>query len=155
MKSLYIFDLDGTLSKIDHRLPILSDESLDENERWRRFFAACIDDEPNDPVCRLYRMIRKAARNEIWIWTGRSSEVRVQTHIWLHRNHLYGHSNTALKMREEGDKTKDADLKQKWLYGLNEEDRGRIVCCFEDRSVSVEMWRRNGILCLQVADGNF
>ena len=47
---LYIFDLDGTLALIDHRRHFLDDQA--DPKRWQKFFAACVDDQPNEPVRR-------------------------------------------------------------------------------------------------------
>jgi len=60
-----------------------------------------------------------------------------------------------LTMREEGDFTPDDELKEKWLHGMLQEDRLRLVAVFDDRDRVVQMWRRNGYACFQVADGEF
>ena len=54
---LYIFDLDGTIALIDHRRPLLESKSSD---RWQKFFAACVDDEPNKPVIDTLLGLRRA-----------------------------------------------------------------------------------------------
>ena len=38
---------------------------------------------------------------------------------------------------------------------LTNSERDRLVCIFDDRNKVVEMWRRLGITCLQVDDGDF
>jgi phosphoserine phosphatase len=74
MKPLYIFDLDGTLALIEHRRHLVEGERKD----WPAFFAACVDDAPNPPVIRTLQALRTAGA-EIWIWSGRSDEVKAQT----------------------------------------------------------------------------
>lgn len=58
-------------------------------------------------------------------------------------------------MRPAGDTTPDHELKQSWLLSLPNEDRERLMCAFDDRQRVVDMWRRNGVLCCQVAPGDF
>ncbi len=154
VRPLYIFDLCGTLSLIDHRLPILSDESLDMNTRWRKFFAECVHDRVNRPMYELLRALYNSNTGEIWIWSGRSKEVWIETCRWLFDNG-FDLFYSALKMREEHDHTPDNELKEKWLNEMAPEDRARLVCVFEDRKSCVQMYRRNGITCLQCADGDF
>ena len=51
----------------------------------------------------------------------------------------------------------DDKLKQRWLDDLFPIDSKRldIVCVFDDRDKVVDMWRKNGLTCMQVAPGNF
>ena len=51
----------------------------------------------------------------------------------------------------------DDKLKQHWLDDLFPKDSKRldIVCVFDDRDKVVDMWRKNGLTCMQVAPGNF
>jgi hypothetical protein len=55
-------------------------------------------------------------------------------------------------MRPAGDFTKDEILKESWI---KEYDLSEILCVFDDRSCVVEMWRRQGLTCFQVAPGEF
>jgi hypothetical protein len=54
-------------------------------------------------------------------------------------------------MRGIGDHQPDTQLKQNWLK--TQANLPDLV--FEDRASVVEMWRSNGIVCCQVAPGNF
>ena len=110
MKPLYIFDLDGTLALIEHRLHFIQRPSLkcydcgganrkncvqcadldaDFKADWRGFFAACKDDQPNLPVIRTLQALRKSGA-EVWIWSGRSDECKTQTVEWLQRHGCFG-----------------------------------------------------------------
>jgi hypothetical protein len=170
-RPLYIFDLDGTLALIDHRRPILDDKT--DPDRWRKFYAACVADKPNQPVIRTLIMLRDGVREveydevrndgrvgvavtyvsaEIWIWSGRGSEVELETHRWLDE---YVGDFARIRMRPAGDYTSDVELKQRWLDEMAPEDRERLVAVFDDRNSVVEMWRANGIACFQVAPGDF
>jgi hypothetical protein len=46
----------------------------------------------------------------------------------------------------------DEILKENWLFDIGKKN---IMCVFDDRDKVVNMWRRNGLTCLQVADGDF
>jgi len=59
-----------------------------------------------------------------------------------------------LRMRKNGDYTPDDVLKKAWLDELFP-DKGYILCVFDDRDKVVNMWRREGLTCFQVAPGNF
>lgn len=153
MRDLYIFDLDGTLALIDHRRHILDEK--DDPNRWRRFYAACGKDEPNAPVIRVMESLRRFA--DVWIFSGRSSEVRDATVAWLrqHTTFRFAELDHALVMRNEGDYMADDVLKKQWLDGMLVDDRRRLVAAFDDRDRVVQMWRDNGVTCFQVAPGEF
>ena len=160
MKPLYIFDLDGTLALIDHRRHIIEDTSRDSS-KWRRFYAACDKDLPNEPVLRVMESLRRFA--DVWIFSGRSDEVRAKTVDWLvkHTSFVSSDFDSAfgdrdiLTMRQEGDYTPDDTLKRQWFDNMLVEDRTRLVAVFDDRSRVVQMWRKAGVPCFQVADGQF
>jgi hypothetical protein len=154
MKPLYIFDLDGTLADISHRRHIVEDPSKDDS-KWRRFYDACDKDLPNEAVIRVMESLRRFA--DVWIFSGRSNEVRQKTILWLceHTTFLSFELDTALVMRAAGDYTPDDDLKQQWLNSMLIDDRKRLVAVFDDRKRVVDMWRRNRVPCFQVAEGAF
>ena len=149
MKPLYIFDLDGTLALTEHRQHILNSDSRD---KWKRFFAACVDDKPNTAVIRTMQILAESGA-DIWIWSGRSDEVLKETTEWLEKNCFGG--VFSLSMRVEGDFTPDEILKKSWLDDTSEEDRKRLVAVFDDRDKVVAMWRSAGVPCFQVAPGSF
>ena len=153
-KPLYIFDLDGTLALIEHRRHIIEDPSRD-NSKWRRFYAACDKDLPNTPV--LHIMERLRLFGDVWIFSGRSDEVRDKTVDWLtkHTSFLSHDLDVVLTMRREGDYTADDVLKRQWLDQMLVDDRRRLVAAFDDRDRVVKMWRDAGVTCFQVAPGEF
>lgn len=148
-----IFDLDGTLALIDKRRAIstLPNGKMD----WDTFFdPKNIDlDQPNDAVITMAKML-KAAGNRIVILSGRSKATKDATKAWLKK---FDVPFDILKMRPTSKDFKfmpDDQLKQMWLDKLftNKDD---IVCVFDDRQKVVDMWRQNGLTCMQVAPGNF
>ena len=154
MRPLYIFDLDGTLALIEHRKHYLADER--DPQRWRKFYAACDRDQPNVPVIATMNRLRDAGA-DIWIFSGRSDEVRDKTVAWLARHAGFRSHDFAasLTMRAEGDYTPDDVLKRKWFDDMLSDDRQRLVAAFDDRDRVVTMWRSLGVACFQVADGEF
>lgn len=180
MTPLYIFDLDGTLALIEHRrrlvqhrncVPCAGTGRILATEQpssdcpwcdgkgkfapdWRRFYAACVDDEPNWPVISTMNALLKSGA-DVQIWSGRSSEVMNQTLAWLQRFFEADAEELGLCMRREGDFTPDDELKRSWLEALNEYDRRRLVAVFDDRQKVVDMWRSHGVACFQVAPGDF
>ena len=50
--------------------------------------------------------------------------------------------------------TPDDKLKNDWL-NTKFPDKDDVLCVFDDRDKVVDMWRRNGISCFQVAPGTF
>ena len=158
---LYIFDLDGTLALIDHRRHLVEGDRKD----WRAFFAACVDDEPNMPVIRTLQALRRAGA-ECWIWSGRSDEVHAQTVEWLCKHGCFGKSVGTLpwwpfaaperfRMRASGDFRSDVELKREWLSKIEPPEFKRLTAVFDDRDAVVQMWRKAGIPCFQVAPGDF
>tara|TARA_B100000073_G_scaffold136724_1_gene112236 strand:- start:81 stop:578 length:498 start_codon:yes stop_codon:yes gene_type:complete len=162
--SWVIFDLDGTLALIDERRKI----STKDNGKidWDTFFnPKNIDlDTPNHPVIKMAQVLHNTG-HKIAILSGRSKITKKVTMDWLKK---YDVPYNILKMRphdtagsvQPTHKTfrfmPDDDLKQYWLDDLFPgEIRDRIVAVFDDRQKVVDMWRKNGLTCMQVAPGNF
>lgn len=154
MNPLYICDLDGTLALIEHRRHFV--ERPRGEQDWAGFYAACSDDEPNRPVIDTMDRLRYGGA-DIWIFSGRSDEVRKQTVQWLADKTAFmsREIDGRLTMRQAGDYTPDDVLKKQWLDGMLFEDRSRLVGVFEDRARMVKMWRDAGVTCFQVAPGEF
>lgn len=154
-RPLYIFDLDGTIADIEHRRHIIEEPGKND-DKWRRFYAECVNDKPNEAVISVLNSLYDNMY-DIWIFSGRSDEVREQTIRWLctHTTLARIELETDLMMRQAGDYTPDDILKEQWLNNMLDVDRKRLVAVFDDRKRVVDMWRRNGIPCFQVAEGNF
>ena len=159
MQPLYIFDLDGTLADVSHRLHFINGERKDYNA----FFKASINDTPIEATVSLLHRLR-ASGARIMIWTGRSDIVKDDTLAWLDqyvcRTDTFSNTDLAymqsiLTMRKDSDHRHDHVIKQEWLQALPANVRASINGVFEDRSSVVDMWRRNGIVCYQVAPGDF
>jgi hypothetical protein len=123
---------------------------------WKGFYEACHMDQPNMPVIRTF-MSFYTLGCDMRIWSGREDSVREKTSLWLQRHlQIPGWMiENMLKMRPAGDYTPDDQLKQKWLNLLPPRERARLIASFEDRKKVVDMWRKNGVTCFQVAEGDF
>ena len=71
-----LFDLDGTLADINHRLHFVQNG----NKNWDAFYAACPSDGPKHDIIELARMCQDAG-HQIIISSGRSENVRQQRKI--------------------------------------------------------------------------
>lgn len=138
-----IFDLDGTLADIRHRVHFVRDGARD----YDAFFAACVDDVLYEHVAKTFIAHFKAG-HVVEIWSARSDKVRVETERWLSQNGI--HPQFLTHMRADGDMTEDAALKRSWLHELHPDDWPSIV--YDDRQRVVDMWRAEGIPCFQVTE---
>jgi hypothetical protein len=57
-----------------------------------------------------------------------------------------------LILRKDRDRRSDTVVKREMLAGI---DKSKILFVVEDRSRVVEMWRSEGLVCLQCAPGEF
>jgi len=147
-----IFDLDGTLALIDDRRVVSTKPNGKIN--WDIFFdPKNIDlDKPNLPVIKMAQLLKQQGFR-IVILSGRLKTTKDATTQWLQK---FDVPFDVIKMRPDSNQFKfmpDDDLKQGWLDSLfpNKD----IFAVFDDRAKVVDMWRKNGLTCFQVADGNF
>ena len=144
--SIVIFDLDGTLADLTHRLHHIQKKPKD----WPSFFAECEKDKSIEPVARLLRSL--CSMHQIYVFSGRSEDVRDQTEGWLADHSL---QPDKLIMRKSGDFRADDVVKKEFLDALSAEERENIWFVVDDRKRVVDMWRANGLTVLQCAEGEF
>lgn len=142
-----IFDIDGTLADIQHRRSFLDGDRPD----WARFNAAMGDDTPNLPIVNLYRTLWASGAYDLQIVTGRNEAFRKVTETWLTWNEI--EFNRVL-MRADKDNRPDNIIKGEILEQLRAEGRD-IAFAVDDRQQVVDMWRANGVTCLQCDVGDF
>mgnify|MGYP003660206015 FL=1 len=148
-----IFDLDGTLALIDDRRVVSTKPNGKIN--WDIFFdPKNIDlDKPNLPVIKMAQLLKQQGFR-IVILSGRLKTTKDATVQWLKK---FDVPFDVIKMRPDTKDFKfmpDDVLKQDWLDQLFP-DKSDVLCIFDDRNKVVDMWRRNGLTCFQVAEGNF
>lgn len=140
-----VFDLDGTLADITHRLHHIKDG----NRNWDTFHRDCVHDAVIPEMKKVFQSLRGAGCR-IEVWSGRSDMVMFETQKWLFDHNLFPN---LIRMRKHGDYTPDDELKESWLLSLDPAERPSLV--FDDRQRIVDMWRRYNIRCCQVALGDF
>ena len=141
-----VFDLDGTLCDISHRLYLIKrDKPL-----WEAFNEACSSDLPRRREIELLKTLYKAGY-KIALFTGRSASFKPETEDWLF---YHGIKYDTLQMRAVGDRRSDSAVKKEYLEsaGIKPE---QVLFVVEDRDRVVQMWRDLGILCLQNVNGAY
>lgn len=142
-----VFDLDGTLADIEHRVHHIRDGRSD----YRTFFKLCPADIPIWPVIQTLTSHHKMGHT-VEIWSGRSDEVRSETDQWLFKHGI--NADLLTHMRKAGDTRPDVVVKREWLDAARDLNQTPDII-YDDRDVVVAMWREEGIRCFQVAPGPF
>jgi phosphoglycolate phosphatase-like HAD superfamily hydrolase len=142
-----IFDIDGTLMNIEHRRHLVGGP----NPMWDKFRALTCADTPYKDICAIFTALEDAAHT-IFITTGREESERDITEMQLHAAGLHGY--VRMYMRPAGDNTRDPELKQGFLSLMRKQGYDPKIV-FDDRQSVVDMWRENGLTCLQVRPGDF
>lgn len=150
-----IVDIDGTLADIDHRLHLLPVKQEDGSygpagPHWKDFYAGMPDDTPHPEIIALSNAMH-ASDYDIVLCTGRSDDTREVTETWLNQHGVRYHR---LYMRRCGDHRPDDIIKEEMLDRLLA-NGFRPLFAVEDRARVVAMWRRRGLRCLQVCEGDF
>jgi hypothetical protein len=146
-----IIDLDGTLCNVEHRRHHISG---DGKKDWKSFFAELCNDAVNPAISYIYDKIvddPSDATNIIFL-SGRPSEYRKQTEQWLEDHGFNGYF--ALFMRPFNNKDDDSVIKEQ-LYRKYVEPYFHVRIVLDDRNRVIDMWRRIGLHCFQVAPGDF
>lgn len=147
-----IFDLDGTLFNIDHRLHHV-DKSGGKKANWRAFFAGIKDDTLNPWCKKLLKLANLDADLGIVLASGRGEEYREATEVSLRNNGL-GLDYDHLFMREEKDSRPDTVIKEN-ILDFEILTRYKPIFFVDDRPSVCRMWRRRGFDCLQIQDKEF
>lgn len=155
MQPCYIFDLDGTLADLSHRIHHIQKKPKD----WKAFFDATAGDAPIKHIIDLAKMLKQRVTDSVQphlvprvvFMSGRPESTRLATEDWLAAQQLGG---IRLYMRTTGDFRDDSIVKSELLQQLRA-DRYEPIMAFDDRDRVVKMWRENGIPCAQVAPGDF
>lgn len=134
-----IFDIDGTLADLSHRLHFVTGGKKD----WPGFFAQMHLDQPHEAVIELSQCCR--SKWYLVLVSGRPESHREVTETWLRSHNV---SFDALYMRKTGDFRADVVIKRELLAQLRADSyHPRLV--IDDRPQVVKMWREEGLVCLQ------
>lgn len=143
MKQIVIVDIDGTLANVDHRLRFVQQEKKD----WKTFFDQMVNDEVNE-WCKTFIKLHRGMGFDVYLFTGRPETHREQTEWWLKKHDI---KYDSLEMRRKGDFRPDTVVKSEMLHEVFDtpEARERILYIVDDRQSVVDMWREQGLTCLQ------
>ena len=134
---LVLVDIDGTLALRSGRHPF----------EWERVHT----DQPNLPVVNCVRALSNQGFEIVFV-TGREELLRDSTTKWL-QQHVGVRGR--LLMRVTGDHRPDVVVKSEFIKqgAINSND---VLLVLDDRDSVVKMWRAQfGLVCFQVAEGNF
>ena len=144
---LVVFDIDGTLANIEHRL----DYVRSKPKNWKAFDAGIPNDKVNEPVAKVfYAMV--AEGNTIVLASGRNERTREATEKWLYENSLFGF-DIKLYMRKADDFRNDSIVKREMLDEIIADYGKKPDMVFDDRPRVVNMWRDAGIFVFDVYQG--
>lgn len=156
-----IVDIDGTLADCAHRLHFIKDKP----KNWPAFFDACGEDTPIKTVLAMVHSLRVGqpyamSDNRLIFCSGRPERTRAMTVRWLLENNLLaktpgeeGHG-WPLYMRADNDFREDSIIKRELLAKIRA-DGFDPVLAVDDRARVCKMWREEGLVCAQVAEGEF
>lgn len=137
----WLVDIDGTLAHMSGRKPYM----------WDRVG----EDTPAEAVIQVVKALAAFAEFveplRIVVMSGRDEVCRPQTESWLNTHVPVWHE---LHMRAHKDNRKDSIVKAE-LFDRHVRDRFWVQGVLDDRNQVVEMWRAMGLVCLQVAPGDF
>jgi len=150
MKKVVIFDIDGTIADCwDRRKKAQHDYKGDFN--WKVFNdpVEIAKDKVVPQVVELFNFYKEAY--DVYFVSGRDETVRELTENWFYLNGIAGYVD--LYMRADKDYRKDTEIKEE-IYNKYFKDK-EIHLVFDDRDCVVQMWRRLGLKCFQVQEGDF
>jgi predicted kinase len=176
-KDFLIVDMDGTIADCGHRrktaaLPFVHKVDCTHTGdvvgancpqcgarhriNWDVFYDGIAEDPVISPIVDLVVKladVRGSSSNyDILIVSGRPiDKAGKATEAWLSEHAPFPVRH--LLMRKGGDSRPDFVVKQEILDKLSCTPRIRYT--IDDRNQVVQMWRKNGLTCLQVADGDF
>ncbi len=133
LPSCIIVDIDGTLAHMNGRGPF----------DWDRVG----EDLPDEEVIRMVNQYK----GRVIIMSGRDGSCKPETVKWLTKHGVTFHE---IHMRTARDMRKDNIIKNE-LYINNILGKYKVDYVVDDRDQVVKLWRDLGLLCMQVAPGNF
>ena len=145
---LIVFDIDGTLANIEHRLHFVRSKP----KNWPAFDAGIPNDKVNEPVAAIFWAMLARNNVDIVLASGRNERSRKATEDWLKANHLTGWQK--LYMRKADDFRGDDIVKKEILDEIIADYGRKPDMVFDDRPRVVRMWRDNGIFVFNVYQGD-
>ena len=143
-----IFDIDGTLLDISHRLKFIKTKPKD----WEAFRDPIQKrwDEPRLEIISILVALHQAGHTII-LASGRVESEREATLSTLHR-YIPFIDDLPFFLRKDGDYRKDTVLKESMLPKMKQKGYHPVMA-FDDRPSIVRMWRNNGLVVADVGSG--
>lgn len=151
-----IFDIDGTVANLDHRLHLVKNDKPD----WEKFHQLVGDDSVIEQMKAMYDILTHDAfpAHRVLFASGRSETCRGDTEDWLERHGFAGY--TKLYMRPEFDPNRpgkrdtrpDTEIKAE-MYEQMKADGYDPKICFDDRLRVSRTWAELGVFCFCVNQG--
>ncbi len=158
-------DIDGTIADIAHRRAHLTGDK----KNWTAFERGMILDTPVPHVIDAVKTLYDSGWKVV-MCTGRSERNRAVTEYWLKEHGIPYHALyaraeylidpvTGLPQRSRKgklmpDSRRDDIVKEELLQQARRDGYDPDIV-FDDRDQVVAMWRREGVPCIQVAEGDF
>lgn len=139
-------DIDGTVADLTHRRVYITTKP----KNYPAFEKAIHLDTPIQSIIDHVRAMHSAGWTVV-MCSGRGTQSKAPTEAWLEK---YGVPYHAIYMRPFKDYRKDSIIKYELLQQAIADGYVPDVV-FDDRDQVVDMWRAEGIPCVQVAEGNF
>lgn len=161
MSKLVLFDIDGSLADLNHRLHYIKNKP----KNWKMFFLGMSEDKVISPTAFILEALIRGQESvlsdrendeegfwDFWVMfvSGRPDNYREITKKWIKDNLGISTYENNLRMRKAGDYRDDTIVKEEILDQLLLEGH-EIVCVFEDRKRVIEgCWRKRGIFVFDV-----
>lgn len=142
-----VCDLDGTMCNIDHRLHYIQNGGKKD---WTSFYSKIKEDTVNEWCQDIVQSMSDLCYGIVYC-SGRPDTYEKDTREWIDEknlpiNHLF--------MRPRNDFRPDYVVKEV-ILDFELLTRFDIYFIMDDRRQVVDLWRRRGFTCLQVAEGEF
>ena len=150
VKPTIIVDIDGTVA-LSKRDPAEAEAAGVNCRPWFEATAEQIlNDTPHKPIVALVRML--CTYYIVAFITGREERSRGATVAWLMRYDLWGDSSVLMMRRNDDDRPDEVvKLEQYMKYRGYLSPACAVHYVIEDRTCCANMWRKAGLLCLDVA----
>jgi phosphoglycolate phosphatase-like HAD superfamily hydrolase len=156
---LVVFDLDGTLADVTHRLhyirpnpPIDPVTGKKVKRRFDLFHHACVDDGVIEPVAHLYRQFCADPNVVVVALSGRDASTLEKTKEWFLSKDLPLPDELLLKSGDQN--TPDIEQKRTIANRIEKTYGKPITMVFEDRLRVVNMWKERGTFVFDVMQDN-
>jgi acid phosphatase class B len=154
-KDIVVFDIDGTIANLDHRLHFLPQglhaDYGNQDVDWEAYHEGCDKDAPITATMTLLRIFHNVPQIQVVFFTGRNELARDKTVQWL-KDHKVDPVEF-LFMRPDYNDQPNAHLKKIWL-GMVKRAGGNVMFSFDDDPSVCRMYKENGVTCFKVNHAN-